>query len=118
MSRLSYTAGAMPETLMAVLEVNPRSSRNGDAASTLTVIVSDHLDTLPLDARLSTTALMKALGATFEQFSALTSHLYNARATGLLEGYYSRGKKGAGTFGHASIIWHNRDKSLDEITEG
>lgn len=78
------------------------------ATKAIASLAQEFLDTQGDDATLSTSALLRGLGATIDQFKPIASHLTNARSTGLMERYFDRGTKG--TFGHARVIWHARKR--------
>lgn len=83
------------------------------AIRSIVALTQEHLNSLAPGVTLTTSALIRALGGTTEHIKSVASHLTTARADGLLDRYFDRGKKGA--FGKESVIWHKqREMTNDE----
>lgn len=77
-----------------------------EGAAAAADIVTEHLDRAEPKVSISTTTLLHQLKWNLDMGRSIFAHLSNARAQGLLAGYFTVGKPSAFTYGKPSYRWH------------
>lgn len=79
-----------------------------DAAATKFAagMVRAYLRDIPEKDTMSTSALLRGMGAPVETHDGMARHIGQARRSGMLEDCFILGLPNRGTFGKPSILWH------------